>query len=90
MSKSLGNHIGITEPPGDMYGKTLSLPDAALPEWYDLLLGEPVPPDAGPRCVAFGSPPPIFAATMIALESLLQSLPRRLSISAFLCLMPAQ
>jgi tyrosyl-tRNA synthetase len=39
MSKSLGNHIGITEPPGDMYGKTLSLPDAALPEWYSLLLG---------------------------------------------------
>jgi tyrosyl-tRNA synthetase len=49
MSKSVGNHIGITEPPGDMYGKTLSLPDAALPEWYDLLLGEPVPADAGPR-----------------------------------------
>src|SRR5918994_1556399 len=43
MSKSLGNHIGITEPPGDMYGKTLSIPDASLPEWYDLLLGGPVP-----------------------------------------------
>ena len=39
MSKSLGNHIGITEPPGEMYGKTLSLPDAALGEWYSLLLG---------------------------------------------------
>ena len=43
MSKSLGNHIGITEPPADMYGKTLSIPDASLPEWYDLLLGGPVP-----------------------------------------------
>ena len=31
MSKSVGNHIGITEPPDEMYGKTLSLPDAALP-----------------------------------------------------------
>ncbi len=49
MSKSLGNHIGITEPPGDMYGKTLSIPDASLPEWYDLLLGGPVPDGLGPR-----------------------------------------
>jgi tyrosyl-tRNA synthetase len=49
MSKSLGNQIGITEPPGDMYGKTLSIPDASLEPWYDLLLGEPVPAGAGPR-----------------------------------------
>jgi len=49
MSKSLGNHIGITEPPADMYGKTLSIPDASLPEWYDLLLGGPVPEGLGPR-----------------------------------------
>jgi tyrosyl-tRNA synthetase len=49
MSKSLGNHIGITEPPGEMYGKTLSLPDAALGEWYSLLLGSSVPADASPR-----------------------------------------
>ena len=28
MSKSLGNQIGITEPPEEMYGKTLSIPDA--------------------------------------------------------------
>ena len=39
MSKSLGNHVGVTEPPGEMYGKTLSIPDAALPAWYELLLG---------------------------------------------------
>jgi tyrosyl-tRNA synthetase len=49
MSKSLGNHIGITEPPGDMYGKTLSIPDASLPEWYDRLLGEPVPAELSAR-----------------------------------------
>jgi len=49
MSKSLGNQVGITEPPGDMYGKTLSIPDASLEPWYDLLLGAPVPADAGPR-----------------------------------------
>ena len=29
MSKSYGNQIGITEPPGEMYGKTLPIPDAA-------------------------------------------------------------
>ncbi len=49
MSKSIGNQIGITEPPGEMYGKTLSVPDEALPQWYGLLLGRDVPADASPR-----------------------------------------
>jgi tyrosyl-tRNA synthetase len=49
MSKSYGNDIGITEPPGAMYGKTLSIPDALLPSWYDLLLGRPLPDDVSPR-----------------------------------------
>jgi tyrosyl-tRNA synthetase len=49
MSKSLGNDIGITEPPGEMYGKTLSIPDAAMPVWYDLLLGSAPPADLSPR-----------------------------------------
>jgi tyrosyl-tRNA synthetase len=49
MSKSVGNHIGITEPPGEMYGKTLSVPDEALPVYYDLLLGAGPPGDLGPR-----------------------------------------
>src|ERR671915_747864 len=49
MSKSVGNHVGITEPPGEMYGKTLSLPDEALPVWYSLLRGAAPPADAGPR-----------------------------------------
>ncbi len=43
MSKSLGNQIGITEPPADIYGKTLSLPDSALGQWYSLLLGSAQP-----------------------------------------------
>ena len=46
MSKSIGNHIGITEPPDEMYGKTLSIPDTALEPWYGLLLGQPVPAGA--------------------------------------------
>src|SRR4051812_46417979 len=49
MSKSYGNQIGITEPPEEMYGKTLSIPDALLDEWYGLLLGTSPPADLGPR-----------------------------------------
>jgi tyrosyl-tRNA synthetase len=49
MSKSFGNHIGITDPPGEIYGKTLSLPDAALGEWYDLLLGGAPPEGVSAR-----------------------------------------
>ena len=36
MSKSYGNHIGISEPPAEMYGKTMSIPDALLPVYFDL------------------------------------------------------
>jgi len=49
MSKSLGNHIGVTEPAAEMYGKTLSIPDAVLPSWYDLLLGQQPPEGVPPR-----------------------------------------
>jgi tyrosyl-tRNA synthetase len=49
MSKSYGNYIGVTEPPEEIYGKTLSIPDEALPTWYELLLGEAPPPELGPR-----------------------------------------
>lgn len=49
MSKSVGNHVGITDPPGEMYGKTLSVPDSALGVWYDLLLGSAPPAGVSPR-----------------------------------------
>jgi tyrosyl-tRNA synthetase len=49
MSKSYGNHVGITEPPEEIYGKTLSIPDALLAEWYGLLLGSAPPEGVGPR-----------------------------------------
>jgi len=45
MSKSRGNYIGITEPPEEMFGKTMSIPDEALPQWWDLLVGGPHPDD---------------------------------------------
>lgn len=43
MSKSYDNYIGIAEPPEEMYGKTMSIPDTLLEEWYRLaspLVGE--------------------------------------------------
>jgi tyrosyl-tRNA synthetase len=40
MSKSFGNHIGITDPPNEIYGKTMSLPDDAMDEYFRLLLDE--------------------------------------------------
>jgi tyrosyl-tRNA synthetase len=49
MSKSIGNHIGVTDPPGEMYGKTLSIPDAQIAPWFSLLLGGEPPAGAGPR-----------------------------------------
>src|SRR5690348_10044076 len=49
MSKSLGNYIGVTEPPEEIYGKTMSVPDAAMETWYRLLLGEAPPTGVGPR-----------------------------------------
>jgi tyrosyl-tRNA synthetase len=49
MSKSLGNHIGVTDPPGEIYGKTLSTPDEAMGEYYRLLLGRELDPGTPPR-----------------------------------------
>jgi tyrosyl-tRNA synthetase len=49
MSKSLGNYIGVTDPAEEIYGKTLSIPDGALEDWYRLLLGIDPPAELGPR-----------------------------------------
>ena len=38
MSKSLGNYIGISEPPGEVYGKVMSIPDAMTARYARLLL----------------------------------------------------
>lgn len=37
MSKSLGNYIGINEPPEEMYGKVMSIPDEAMFNYFDLV-----------------------------------------------------
>jgi len=37
MSKTLGNYVGITEPPGDMYGKLMSIPDSLMLRYLTLV-----------------------------------------------------
>jgi tyrosyl-tRNA synthetase len=49
MSKSLGNQIGITDTPQEMYGKTMSIPDEAIGEYYRLLLGREPDDGLSPR-----------------------------------------
>jgi len=46
MSKSLGNQIGVTDAPEEMYGKTMSIPDSAMGEYYRLLLDREPPAGA--------------------------------------------
>lgn len=41
MSKSYDNYIGISEPPEQMYGKVLSIPDELIFNWYELLTDVP-------------------------------------------------
>ena len=43
MSKSLGNYVGVNEPPSEMFGKLMSISDELMARYYLLLLGEPVP-----------------------------------------------
>ncbi len=49
MSKSLGNHIGITEPPAEIYGKTMSIPDGVVDDYFRLLLSRQPAAGAAPR-----------------------------------------
>ena len=43
MSKSVGNYIGVTDPPGEMFGKIMSIPDHLMDDYYSLLLDRPMP-----------------------------------------------
>ncbi|MGA8040767.1 MAG: tyrosine--tRNA ligase [Acidimicrobiia bacterium] len=36
MSQSLGNYIGVEDPPEEMFGKTMSIPDETMPQWFRL------------------------------------------------------
>ncbi|GAG34153.1 unnamed protein product, partial [marine sediment metagenome] len=37
MSKSLGNYIGVDEPPNEIYGKVMSIPDSLIMDYFELL-----------------------------------------------------
>jgi tyrosyl-tRNA synthetase len=39
MSKSYDNYVGIAQPPEEQFGRTMSIPDALLDEWYRLASG---------------------------------------------------
>src|SRR4029078_6001973 len=43
MSKSLGNYVGVSEPPNEMFGKLMSISDDLMKRYYLLLLGEELP-----------------------------------------------
>jgi tyrosyl-tRNA synthetase len=47
MSKSQGNYVGIDDPPEEMFGKVMSIPDSALEQWWRLTLDRD-PPDGDP------------------------------------------
>jgi tyrosyl-tRNA synthetase len=40
MSKSLGNYVGVTDAPEEMFGKVMSVPDDVMGDYYLLVLGE--------------------------------------------------
>jgi len=42
MSQSLGNYVNISPPYSEMFGKTMSIPDSAMPQWYRLASGLPI------------------------------------------------
>jgi tyrosyl-tRNA synthetase len=45
MSKSLGNYVGVTDPPDEIFGKLMRLPDEAMGTYYELLLDRPLDPN---------------------------------------------
>jgi tyrosyl-tRNA synthetase len=49
MSKSLDNYVGVTDPPEEMFGRLMRLPDEAMPGYFRLLLGEERLPEGPPN-----------------------------------------
>ena len=55
MSKSLGNYVGVTDQPEEMFGRLMSIPDRAMDDYYRLLLGAERPqgpPNEAKRALA--------------------------------------
>jgi tyrosyl-tRNA synthetase len=58
MSKSLGNYIGVSEAPEEIFGKVMRIPDEAMADYYRLVLGgealDGTPPNEAKRALARG------------------------------------
>jgi tyrosyl-tRNA synthetase len=48
MSKSLGNYVGVSDAPEEMFGRLMSIPDEAMDDYFRLLLGG-APPESPPN-----------------------------------------
>ncbi len=48
MSKSLGNYVGVTDAPNDMFGKLMSISDELMGRYYPLLLARALPAELHP------------------------------------------
>jgi tyrosyl-tRNA synthetase len=69
MSKSLENHVGLTEPPEEQFGKVMSIPDDAMATWFRLSTDlEPSELDAIEAGLADGSLRPDLAKRRLASE----------------------
>ena len=49
MSKSLGNYIGVSEPPEEIFGKVMRIPDELMAGYWDLVLGAERPAGMAPN-----------------------------------------
>jgi tyrosyl-tRNA synthetase len=69
MSKSLGNYIGVTDRPGDMFGKVLSISDTLMWRYYELLSAKTIEEITKLKCgVADGNVHPKAAKEALAME----------------------
>jgi tyrosyl-tRNA synthetase len=69
MSKSYNNYIGVDEAPADMYGKVMSISDALMWKYYELLSGLHIPEIAARKKeVEAGSLHPMDAKMKLAFE----------------------
>ncbi len=69
MSQSLGNYIGVRDDPAEMFGKTMSIPDHLMPQWFELAT-EVEPAEAGRivAALAAGDLHPVDAKRRLARE----------------------
>jgi tyrosyl-tRNA synthetase len=69
MSKTFGNQVGLTEPPEEQFGKTMSIPDGLIPTWFRLCTGlGPEELDAIERGLADGTLHPAEQKRRLAME----------------------